>query len=200
MTPCRQVWVGSISLGNSLLQILHYAIVSCERSTMVAHSKDFPEMSECPNQMTCFADPPQEHVFGPFKGTHEGPGRKTLIWAPSKDTHMSHSKDASIWKKMIAKEFGRRIGLGGQHKRLRCPKVLVDQVPCAARFRPDTLAMQNWCTSVMQHCFIPCTKMAYKHCPSKATNTTCHFCLNFLFSLLKHHPRPSINMSLHHTC
>ena len=34
--------------------------------------------------MACFADPPQEHVFGPFEGTREGPGRKTLIWGPFK--------------------------------------------------------------------------------------------------------------------
>ena len=160
-------------------------------------------MYECPNRMTCFRDPPQEHVFGPFKGTHKGPGRKTFIWAPFKGyTHEPFKGHFDLKKRNDCWRVWSKDRARGSRQKVEMPKVLVDQVPCAARFRPDTLAikLQNCCTAVLQHCLILCTKTTYKHRPLKATNTSCLFCLNLLFSLLKHQPRLSINMRLHQTC
>ena len=152
--------------------------------------------------MTYFTGPSQEHAFGPFERTHEGPGRKALIFPLQR---------ISMWAIRMTLRFEKRDGCWrvwskdkarGSRQKVDMPKEFVDQVPCAVRLGPDTLAikLQNRCTSVMQCCLIPCTKLEIKHRPSKATNTTYPFCLNLLFSLPKHQPKPSINRRHHHTC
>ena len=142
---------------------------------MVVHSKGLSGMSGCPQSKDIYYWPIPRALIWPLRRISMGVIRMTLR-LEKRDGYWK------VWSKGEARESRQKVEM---------PKVLVDQVPCASRFRPDTLAikLQNCCTAVLQCCLIPCTKMAIKHCPSKATNTTYPFCLNLFF------PSQSINPS-----